>query len=108
MKFTGFPLVAALVLALGCGGGPYSTTATSTAPRSSSEFQRLCLAVGAQDGRISRQQFLAQAKDKDTAAQLFDACDVNRDNLVTEEEATANTNYFENLRNQVILFRTTR
>jgi hypothetical protein len=64
--------------------------------------------TGATDGKLSRQQFLAQAKDKQGAAQLFDACDTNRDSFLTEEEATTNVNYFEDLRRQVILFHTTR
>lgn len=79
-----FILLAALILALGCGGGP----ATSTAPRSStSDFAQLCRAVGAEGNKISREQFLAKAKDKKAAAELFDACDANRDRIMTEEEA---------------------
>jgi hypothetical protein len=43
--------------------------------------------VGAEGGKISREQFLAKARDKDTAARPFDACDANRDRILTEEEA---------------------
>jgi hypothetical protein len=76
-------VIAILILALGCGGGPASTTA----PRSSSsDFQQLCRAVGAEGDSISRDKFLAQAKDKDAAARLFDACDADRDRVITEEE----------------------
>ena len=79
-----FILPAALILALGCGGGP----ATSTAPRSSgSDFSQLCRAVGAEGNKISREQFMAQAKDKQAAGKLFDACDANQDRIITEEEA---------------------
>jgi hypothetical protein len=95
-----------LILALGCGGGPPATT--TRAANTGYEFQRLCSTLGSQNGRISRQQFLAQAQDKQAAAQLFDACDANRDTFLTEPEATNNPGYFENLRNQVILFHTTR
>ena len=96
-----------LILALASCGGPARTT--TTAPRTVSEdFQRICRVTGSTDGRISRQQFLAQAKDKQGAAQLFDACDANRDSFLTEAEAATNVNYFEDLRRQVILFHTTR
>jgi hypothetical protein len=100
-------LLLTLILALlGCGGGPPATT--TKAAQTGYEFQRLCSTLGSQDGRISRQQLLAQAKDKEAAAQLFDACDANRDNFLTEPEATSNASYFESLKNQVILFHTTR
>jgi len=36
---------------------------------------------------MSREQFLAKSKDKQAAAKLFDACDANRDKMITEEEA---------------------
>lgn len=84
MKLGVLLLVMALILALGCGGGPATTTAPQT---SSSDFQLLCQAVGAEGGKISRDKFVAQAKDKDAAARLFDACDANRDTYITEEEA---------------------
>uniref|UniRef100_A0A7C3V340 EF-hand domain-containing protein n=1 Tax=Desulfobacca acetoxidans TaxID=60893 RepID=A0A7C3V340_9BACT len=105
MQVTGFLLVAVLSLALGCGG---PSTTTTSASKTSVEFRRLCQAIGVPDGRISREAFLAKAKDKEAAAQLFDACDLNHDLFVTEEEAAQNQNYFESLKNQVILFRTTR
>ena len=82
-----FILLAALIMALGCGGGS-TTTTRSTAPRSSgSDFAQLCRAVGAEGGKMSREQFLAKSKDKQAAAKLFDACDANRDRMITEEEA---------------------
>jgi hypothetical protein len=91
-------LLLILILALGCAGGPTSTTQAS---KSSYEFKRLCQAVGATNGKISREQFLA------AAAKLFDAYDVNRDGYITEEEWTQNTSYFEDLKSQVILFHST-
>lgn len=99
-------LLITLILALGCGGGPPATT--TRAANTGYEFRRLCSTLGSQNGRINRQQFLAQAQDKQAAAQLFDACDANRDAVLTEPEATSSPGYFENLRNQVILFHTTR
>jgi hypothetical protein len=99
MNLLRFLILAVFILALGCGGG--STVKSTTSPATSYEFRRLCLTVGAQDGRISREAFLNQAKDKAAAAQLFDACDVNRDFFVTEEEANR-ANYLESLKAQVI------
>ena len=99
-------ILAVLILALASCGGPAKTT--TTAPPASYEFRRLCLDMGIQGGKISREQFLAASKDKETAAQLFDACDVHKTGYLTEEQATQNPVYFEDLRNQVIQFRTTR
>jgi hypothetical protein len=98
-------LILILVLALGCGGGP--TTTTKSTPIGY-EFQRLCSTLGSSNGQISRTQFVANAKDKQAANQLFNACDVNRDNFITEQEATQAPYSFENLKTQVILFQTPR
>lgn len=90
-------VIAIVILALGCGGGP----ATTTAPRSSgSDFTKLCRAVGAEGDSISREKFVAQAKDKEAAARLFDACDANQDNTITESEARAG--HMESLKGQAI------
>ena len=96
-----------LILALGSCGGPKTTT-TSQAGKTGYEFQRLCTTLGSTDGKISRTQFLNAAKDKQAANELFNACDVNRDNFVTQEEATQNPYSFQNLKTQVILFNTPR
>jgi hypothetical protein len=95
-----------IVLAMGCGGGP--TTTTTQATPIGDEFQRLCSSLGSSNGKISRAQFLANAKDKNAANQLFDACDVNKDNFVTQEEAAQAPYSFQNLKTQVILFQTPR
>jgi hypothetical protein len=62
--------------------------------------------VGAEGGKISREDFLAKAKDKKAAGELFDACDVNQDQMVTREEAEPN--YLESLKGQVIRLYTPR
>ncbi len=100
-------LLAALIVTLGSCGGPRTTT-TTTPQNVGPEFKKLCQAVGATNNRITREQFIAAAKDKEVAAQLFDACDVERTGVLTEQEAEQNPKYFENLKNQVILFHTSR
>jgi hypothetical protein len=94
------------IVVMGCGGG-LKTTTTQTTPIGN-EFQRLCSTLGSSNGKISREQFLANAKDKNAANQLFNACDINRDNFVTQEEATQAPYSFQNLKTQVILFNTSR
>lgn len=93
----------ALMLTLGCGGGPSTTTAPAS---SSSDFQRLCRAVGAEGGQISRDRFLAQSSDRETAARLFDACDANRDAVIVESEIPPER--LESLKRQVIRLTTPR
>jgi hypothetical protein len=100
-----------LILALGCGGGPTTITAKDISNPNTPigyEFQRLCSTLGSTNGKISRAQFLANAKDQQAANQLFNACDVNQDNFITQEEATQAPYSFENLKSQVILFQTPR
>ena len=99
-------LVAVLLVALSSCGGPATTTTTNS--NTGYEFRRLCSTLGSPDSRITRDQFLAQATDKEAAAQVFDACDVHHTGVLTEKEATANPVYFENLKSQVILFHTPR
>ena len=52
-----FILPAALIVALGCGGGPSASTAprASAGSSSSSDFAKLCRAVGAEGGKIQRE-----------------------------------------------------
>ena len=99
MKCCGFIMAAALILVMGCGGGT-STTTTKAPPSADNDFAKLCRAVGAEGGQIGREQFLAKAQDKEAAAQLFDACDANRDRILSEEEAQAER--MDELRRQVI------
>ncbi len=86
MKYGRLVIMAALILALGCAGAPPAATGPSRTT-GSADFAKLCRAVGAEGDTISREQYLAKAKDKETAAALFDACDINRDRLLSEEEA---------------------
>ena len=99
MKWCGFIIVAALILAVGCGGGP-STTTTKAPPPAGNDFAKLCRAVGAEGGQIGREQFIAKSKDKETAARLFDACDVNQDRILSEQEAKQER--MDELKRQVI------
>jgi len=99
-------LVAVLLIALGSCAGPGTTTKSTASSGAGYEWRRLCSTLGASDAQITRSQFLAQAKDQEAAAQVFDACDVHHTGVITEKEATANPIYFENLKSQVILFHT--
>lgn len=84
MKWCRLILVTSLFLSLVCGVGLSAAIAQTS---SGSDFANLCQAVGADKGQITREQFIASAKDKEAAAQLFDACDANRDKILSEEEA---------------------
>ena len=86
MKYCGLIMMAAFILAWGCGGGTKTTTQKAP-PSTSNDFALLCRAVGAEGGQIAREQFIAQAKDKEAAAKLFDACDANQDRMLSEAEA---------------------
>ena len=78
-----FFIIVAFFLAMGCAGGP-STATTS----SSSDFAKLCKAVGAEGGKLEREKFIAHSKDKEAAAKLFDSCDTQRKGYLTEEDVT--------------------
>lgn len=92
-----FIIMGAVILAWIWIGGPATATAQTS---SSSDFANLCRAVGAKEGKISREKFIAKAKDKEAAAQFFDACDANQDKTITEEEATPK--HMKGLKNQAI------
>lgn len=86
MNLYRFLVLSALIFALGCGGGP--STATAPKSSSSSEFGKLCRAMGAEGGKLEREKFIAQAKDKEAAAKLFDSCDAQQKGYLTEEDVT--------------------
>jgi Ca2+-binding EF-hand superfamily protein len=86
MNLSRFLILFALTFALGCGGGP--STATAPKSSSSSEFGKMCQAMGAEGGKLEREKFIAQAKDKEAAAKLFDSCDTQQKGYLTEEDVT--------------------
>jgi hypothetical protein len=86
MNLYRFLILAALIFTMGCGGGP--STATAPKSSSSSEFGKLCRAMGAEGGKLEREKFIAQAKDKEAAAELFDSCDTQQRGYLTEEDVT--------------------
>jgi hypothetical protein len=98
MNLCRFLLLTVLIFSLGCGGGP--STATAPKSSSSSEFGKLCRAVGAGGGKLDREKFIAQAKDKEAAARLFDACDTQNKGYLTEGDVEPST--MNNLKRQVI------
>ena len=91
-------ILAALIFALGCSGGP----ATTTAPKASShsEFRKLCRALGAEGDKLQREKFIAAAKDKEAAAKLFDACDTQKKGYLVEEDVPPA--YMNRLKNEAI------
>jgi hypothetical protein len=76
-------IIFALIFAMGCAGGP-STATTS----SSSDFAKLCKAIGAEGGKLEREKFITHSKDKEAAAKIFDSCDTQRKGYLTEEDVT--------------------
>ena len=68
---------------MGCAGGPSNATTSS-----SSDFAKLCKAVGAEGGKLEREKFIAHSKDKEAAAKLFDSCDTQRKGYLTEGDVT--------------------
>ena len=98
MNLYRFVVIAVLIFALGCGGGP--STATAPKSSSSSEFGKMCRAMGAEGGKLEREKFIAQAKDKEAAAKLFDSCDTQHKGYLTEEDVTPG--YMDRLKGQAI------
>lgn len=98
MKLYRFLIIAALIFALGCGGGPSNATAPKSS--SNSEFGKMCRAMGAEGGKLEREKFIAQSEDKEAAAKLFDACDTQRKGYLTEEDVTPA--YMDRLKEQAI------
>lgn len=98
MNWYRFLIPAALIFTLSCGGGP----STATAPKSSasSEFGKLCRAIGADGGKLEREKYIAQAKDKEAAAKLFDACDTQHKGYLTEGDVEPGK--MDSLKRQVI------
>ena len=84
MNWYRFLVPAALIFTLGCGGNP--STAAAPKSSSSSEFDNFCQSIGANEGKLAREKFIAQSQDKELAAELFDACDTQKKGYLTEED----------------------
>ena len=93
-----FLILSALIFALGCGSGPSSTTTPKSS--SSSEFGKMCQAMGAEGGKLEREKFIAQAKGKEAAAKLFDSCDAQQKGYLTEDDVTPG--HMDRLKGQAI------
>jgi hypothetical protein len=98
MNWYRFLIPAALIFALGCGGGPSPTTAPQSS--SGSEFSKLCRAIGSGEGKLEREKFIAHSQDKEAAAKLFDACDAQQKGFLTQEDVEPA--YMDRLKGQVI------
>ncbi len=69
----------AAILASGCA------PLNGQAPKE--EFLMVCKAKAREHGgKISKQEFIAEARDKKQAEQIFEACDVKKHGYLTEEE----------------------
>ncbi len=99
-----FLIPAAFIFILGCGGGPSAATAPKSS--SSSEFSKLCRAIGGGGSKLEREKFIAQAKDKEAAAKLFDACDTEHKGYLTDEDVEPGK--MDRLKRQVIPLTTPR
>jgi Ca2+-binding EF-hand superfamily protein len=79
----------------------------STSPQtqaSGGNFAALCRNIDTNhDGKISREEFLAAAKNKEEAATIFDMCDVEKQGSITYEQA-----YREDMLQEVIRLTTPR
>jgi Ca2+-binding EF-hand superfamily protein len=70
-----------------------ATTSPESQPAqpANQQFVALCRSIDTnQDGRISREELLAAAKNKEEAAALFDMCDVERQGSITYDQAFRN------------------
>jgi Ca2+-binding EF-hand superfamily protein len=99
MQYLKLFLVVVFLAVSACAGAPPAPS-SGDASLTRSEFRALCRALGAEDGKLSREQFIAQAKDKKAAAELFDACDTKKKGYLTEEDVRPD--YLQNLKQQVI------
>jgi hypothetical protein len=98
MKWYGFLVPAALIFTLGCAGDP----SAAAAPKSSSlsEFAQFCRSIGANEGKLARDKFIAQSQNQEMAAELFDACDTQKKGYLTEEDIKPGD--MDSLKRQVI------
>jgi Ca2+-binding EF-hand superfamily protein len=86
-----------LILTLGWLVG--ACAATTPEPQTGGNFSSLCRNVDTNlDGKISREELLASAKDKEEAAAIFDLCDVKRTGAITYDEAARDNRLQEVIR----------
>lgn len=58
-------------------------------PKVSSEFQSMCNAIAKSGGgKITREEFMAAAKDKEQAAIVYQLCDPTNKGHITEEDVS--------------------
>jgi len=98
MKWSRFLVPAALIFTLGCGVDP--STAAAPKSSSSSEFGKFCRSIGANEGKLAREKFIAQSQNQEAAAELFDACDTQKKGYLTEEDVKPDD--MDSLKRQVI------
>jgi len=98
MKWYRFLVPAALIFTLGCAGDP--STAAAPKSSSSSEFGKFCRSIGANEGKLARDKFIAQSQNQEMAAELFDACDTQKKGYLTEEDVKPGD--MDRLKRQVI------
>ena len=98
MKWHRFLVPAALICTLVCGGDP--STAAAPKSSSSSEFGEFCRSIGAKEGKLAREKFIAQSPNQEAAAELFDACDTQKKGYLTEEDVKPGD--MDSLKRQVI------
>jgi hypothetical protein len=79
----GLALVLALSLVLGC-----ATTQSETAK---SETAALCSVLDTNhDGKITKEEFMARATDKNKALQVYNSCDTGNKGYMTYEDVESN------------------
>jgi Ca2+-binding EF-hand superfamily protein len=87
--------IVGIILILGLLAGACATPQTETG----GNFSNLCRNVDTNlDGKISREELLASAKNKEEAATIFDLCDVKRTGAITYDEAARDNRLQEVIR----------
>jgi hypothetical protein len=99
-EFKRFYMVRILVLILTLG--PLLSACASTTPQtqtSQGNFGSLCRNIDTNnDGKISREELLAAAKNKEEAGAIFDMCDAEKQGSVTYDQASSDNRLEEVIR----------
>lgn len=67
------------------------TGCATTNEMTNRDFSTMCIAIDKnRNGFIDKEEFLADAKDKDQASRIFFQCDLDKDGLISKEEAEQN------------------